>query len=129
MIGYVMLGTNDLARARAFYDPITTALGASVLAPYSNDKRVFYSGGPGKPMLAITMPHDGQPASAGNGTMVALPAATRALVDECHAKALALGGSDEGAPGIRGPNPDGFYGAYVRDPDGNKLCIFRIGPA
>jgi catechol 2,3-dioxygenase-like lactoylglutathione lyase family enzyme len=129
MIGYCMLGTNDVARARAFYDPLIALLGASVLAPYTSDKRVFYTAGAGQPMFSITTPHDGKPATAGNGTMVALPAATRATVDAVHATALALGGKDEGAPGIRGPNPDGFYGAYFRDPDGNKLCVFRIGPA
>ena len=129
MIGYVMLGTNDLARAKSFYDPILTLLGASVLAAYSSDRRVFYTAGAGQPMLAITMPFDGAKATVGNGSMVALPAKSRALVDAVHAKALELGGKDEGAPGVRGPNPDGFYGAYLRDPDGNKLCVFRVGPA
>ncbi len=129
MIGYSMLGTNDVARAKAFYDPILTLLGASVFASYSSDECVFYTVGAGAPMFAITMPHDGKPATVGNGTMVALPAASRAIVDAVHEKALALGGKDEGAPGVRGPNPDGFYGAYFRDPDGNKLCVFRIGPA
>jgi catechol 2,3-dioxygenase-like lactoylglutathione lyase family enzyme len=129
MIGYCMLGTNDVARAKAFYDAILTLLGASAFAAYSSDKRAFYTVGAGAPMFAIGMPYDGEPATVGNGTMVALPAASRAIVDAVHAKALALGGKDEGAPGVRGPNPDGFYGAYFRDPDGNKLCVFRIGPA
>jgi catechol 2,3-dioxygenase-like lactoylglutathione lyase family enzyme len=128
MIGYVMLGTNDVARAKAFYDPIVTILGGSVLAAYSSDNRVFYSAGAGQPMFAIGKPYDGGKASAGNGTMVALPGKTRAIVDAAYAKAVAAGGKDEGKPGVRGPNPDGFYGAYFRDPDGNKLCIFRIGP-
>ena len=129
MIGYAMLGTNDVARARAFYDPLMEMLGASVLTAYTSEKRVFYTGGAGQPMLSITLPHDGTPATPGNGTMVALSAGSRDLVAAAHAKALALGGKDEGAPGVRGPNPNGFYGAYVRDPDGNKLCFFRIGPA
>ena len=129
MIGYVMLGTNDVARAKTFYDAVLAPFGASVLAAYSSDKRVFYTAGAGKPMLALTMPHDGSPASVGNGTMIALPADTRAAVDAAYAKAIALGGKDEGAPGVRGPNPDGFYGAYFRDPDGNKICVFRVGPA
>lgn len=129
MIGYIMLGTNDLARSRAFYDPIAELLGATVLTAYSSDKRVFYTKGAGQPMLSITMPHDGAPASVGNGTMVALPASTRDIVNAVHAKAISAGGKDEGAPGVRGPNPDGFYGAYFRDPDGNKICIFRVGPA
>jgi catechol 2,3-dioxygenase-like lactoylglutathione lyase family enzyme len=129
MIGYCMLGTNDVARAKAFYDPIVTLLGASVFPSSSSDNRVFYTAGAGAPMFAIGMPYDGKPATVGNGTMVALPASSRAIVDAVHGKALALGGKDEGAPGVRGPNPDGFYGAYFRDPDGNKLCVFRIGPA
>jgi len=100
MIGYCMLGTNDVARAKAFYDPIATLLGASVLAAYSSDRRVFYTAGAGAPMFAITMPYDGKAANVGNGTMVALPAPSRAIVDEVHAKALALGGKDEGAPPV-----------------------------
>lgn len=129
MLGYAMLGTNDHARAKTFYDAVLGLLGASVMAGYSSDKRTFYTAGAGTPMLAIGVPHDGKPATFGNGTMIALPAKTRAAIDACHAKALELGGSDEGAPGVRGPNPDGFYAAYFRDPDGNKLCVFRIGPA
>jgi catechol 2,3-dioxygenase-like lactoylglutathione lyase family enzyme len=128
MIGYVMLGTNDIARARAFYDPLMALLGASVMAGYSNDKRVFYTAGAGQPMLAVGLPYDGGKGSAGNGTMVSLSAPTRAAIDAMHAKALASGGTDEGAPGVRGPNPNGFYAAYFRDPDGNKLCAFRMGP-
>jgi predicted lactoylglutathione lyase len=67
---------------------------------------------------------------AGNGNMIALVVDQRAKVDSLHAKALELGGSDEGAPGLRGPEgPRAFYGAYFRDPEGNKICVFRIGPA
>ena len=129
MLGYVMLGTNDLARARTLYDGVAELLGASVLAAYSSDKRTFYTKGAGQPMLCLTNPHDGGAASAGNGTMVALPCDTRAIVDAIHAKAMAAHCVDEGAPGVRGPNPDGFYGAYFRDHDGNKICAFRVGPA
>jgi catechol 2,3-dioxygenase-like lactoylglutathione lyase family enzyme len=129
MIGYTMVGTNDIAKAKAFYDAVLAPLGASVLAAYSSDKRVFYTAGEGKPMLAVGMPFDGGKASVGNGTMVSLAAPTRAAIDAMYKSALAHGGKDEGAPGVRGPNPDGFYGAYFRDPDGNKLCAFRVGPA
>jgi catechol 2,3-dioxygenase-like lactoylglutathione lyase family enzyme len=128
MIGYAMLGANDTARAKAFYDPIMKLLGAEVLAAYSSEKRVFYSAGAGQPMLAVGLPWDGHAASAGNGTMIALAAPSRAVVDKAHASALAQGGKDEGAPGVRGSNPNGFYGAYFRDLDGNKICVFRIGP-
>ena len=78
MIGYVMLGTNDVARAKSFYDPILALLGASVLDAYSSDRRVFYTAGAGQPMFAIGMPYDGSKATVGNGTMVSLPATTRA---------------------------------------------------
>ncbi|MCI3135420.1 VOC family protein [Phenylobacterium aquaticum] len=128
MIGYVMLGSNDLDRARTFYDPLLAHLGMAANG-YTSESRVWYSAGPSPPMLVITKTWDGAPASVGNGSMLALGAPTRALVDQIHAQALALGGADEGAPGIRGDDPDGFYGAYFRDLDGNKLCVFRAGPA
>ncbi|MBA3812382.1 MAG: VOC family protein [Caulobacteraceae bacterium] len=129
MIGYTMLGTSDLARARTFYDPLVTLLGAEVVEAYTSETRVWYGRGAKPAMLVITLPHDGRGASAGNGTMVALIAASRDVVDRVHAKALELGGADEGPPGVRGDDPDGFYGAYFRDPDGNKLAVFRVGPA
>ena len=74
-------------------------------------------------------PWDGAPATSGNGSMLALQAQTREQVRSAHAKALQLGGANEGDPGVRGPEEEGFYGAYFRDPDGNKICIYRIGPA
>jgi predicted lactoylglutathione lyase len=81
-------------------------------------------------MLGVGPAYDGQPATAGNGTMIALVLDTRAKVDAMHAAALAAGAADEGAPGVRGEEgPQAFYGAYFRDPDGNKLCAFRVGPA
>jgi catechol 2,3-dioxygenase-like lactoylglutathione lyase family enzyme len=128
MIGYAMLGANDAARAKAFYDPILALLGATVLTSYSSEKRTFYTAGAGQPMLAVGLPHDGKAASAGNGTMISLAAPSRAAIDKAYKLALAAGGADEGAPGVRGPNPNGFYGAYFRDLDGNKICVFRIGP-
>ncbi|RZM31344.1 MAG: VOC family protein, partial [Sphingomonas sp.] len=72
-------------------------------------------------------PYDGAAATAGNGTMVALAADSREQVDQVYAKAIELGGADEGAAGTRGPEEMGFYGAYFRDPDGNKLCVFKMG--
>lgn len=122
MIGYVMLGVADLAQARAFYDPLLAKLGAQP-GEWSSERSVFYVSRPGQPMFAITLPYDGQPATAGNGTMVALPCASRALVDEVHAWAMAQGARDEGAPGERGG--DEFYGCYFRDALGNKLCVFH----
>jgi catechol 2,3-dioxygenase-like lactoylglutathione lyase family enzyme len=127
MIGYVLLGTNDLAAARRFYDPLIAEMGAKILVEQPN--RVFYGIDPMQPMLGITLPFDGAPATVGNGTMVALPVASRADADRVHAKALELGAKDEGAPGCRFDPDLGLYFSYARDPDGNKLAFFKIGPA
>jgi predicted lactoylglutathione lyase len=90
----------------------------------------MYGSSFGQLALVVTPPYNGEPATAGNGTMVALPVKERAQVDSLHARAIELGGSCEGAPGVRGnEGPQAFYGAYFRDPDGNKLCAFRVGPA
>ena len=129
MIGYVTLGTDDLDRSRAFYDALFAEIGASRLMQMDSGF-TLYGTGWGKPGVAITRPYDGQPAQAGNGDMVALVMDGRDKVDRLHAKALELGGSDEGPPGLRGPEGDrAFYGAYFRDPDGHKFCVFRLGPA
>jgi len=129
VIGYVTLGTDDLDRSRAFYDALFAELGASRLMEMDSGF-TLYGTGWGKPGIAVTRPYDGRPASAGNGNMVSLVVDARDKVDRLHAKALELGGSDEGAPGLRGPEGDrAFYGAYFRDPDGNKFCVFRMGPA
>ena len=128
MIGYVTLGSNSLDKARDFYSSLLTVLGAKELMRMETGMTMF---GPafGKPMVVITKPYDGKPATAGNGTMVSLVAESRAKVDALHAKALALGAADEGKPGLRGPEgPQAFYGAYFRDLDGNKICAFKIGP-
>jgi catechol 2,3-dioxygenase-like lactoylglutathione lyase family enzyme len=129
MIGYVTLGTDDLERSRAFYDALFAELGASRLIELDSGF-TLYGTGWGKPGVAVTRPYDGEPARAGNGNMVSLVVDARDKVDRLHARALELGGSDEGAPGLRGPEGDrAFYGAYFRDPDGNKFCVFRMGPA
>lgn len=129
MIGYVTLGTDDLERSRAFYDALFAEIGASRLMELDSGF-TLYGTGWGKPGVAVTRPYDGKPAKAGNGNMVALVVDSREKVGRVHARALELGGSDEGAPGLRGPEGDrAFYGAYFRDPDGNKFCVFRMGPA
>jgi predicted lactoylglutathione lyase len=120
MIGYVTLGTNDLTRTASFYDALLAELGAVRLM--STDRLIVWTLGPNQPALAICLPFDGQSASSGNGTMVALTAMDRATVDKMHAKALALGATDEGAPGPRGDT--GFYAGYFRDPDGHKMNFF-----
>ena len=125
MILYMTFGTNDLARARSFYDPVLATLGPLTI---SEGKSEVGYGRPdaAKPCLYLTAPFDGAPATRGNGTMLALRAATRAQVDGFHAAALAHGGTDEGGPGLRyGPT---FYSCYVRDPDGNKLSAVCDGP-
>jgi catechol 2,3-dioxygenase-like lactoylglutathione lyase family enzyme len=130
MIGYVTLGTNDIARAWAFYDALLAELGAKRLMQFPENDFTLYGTGFGKPGLAVTRPYNGEPAVAGNGNMVSLAVDERAKVDALYAKALELGGTDEGAPGLRTEEgPRAFYGAYFRDPDGNKLCVFRVGPA
>lgn len=122
MIGYTTLGTGDLERARAFYDAVLAPLGGRRTLSY---ERSQYWGGPGRgAMLGITLPFDGAQQSVGNGVMVALAADTPEAIATVHAAALAAGGTCEGPPGDRG---GGFYGAYFRDPDGNKLCVFRMG--
>lgn len=128
MIGYTTLGTNDPVRAGAFYDALLGELGAKRLIEMPDARElIFWGVARHKPMLAVGRPYDGDPAAAGNGTMVALPVASRAEVDRLHAFALELGAADEGAPGLRGPEALGYYFAYVRDLDGNKLALFKIG--
>ncbi len=121
MIGYVTIGTNDMAKATAFYDALLAEAGASMLMDLERIK--FYGAGTDAPMLALCIPFDEKEASVGNGNMVAIPGGSREGVDRLHAKALSLGATDEGAPGERMPI---FYGAYVRDLDGNKLCFFDM---
>jgi catechol 2,3-dioxygenase-like lactoylglutathione lyase family enzyme len=122
MIGYVTIGANDFEKARGFYDGLLAELGGKRI--FASDRMQFYgTGGPGAPMVAVCKPYDGKEASVGNGTMVALAAASRELVDKAYAKAIASGALDEGAPGVRVGN---FYGGYFRDPDGNKICVFNM---
>jgi catechol 2,3-dioxygenase-like lactoylglutathione lyase family enzyme len=122
MIGYVTIGTNDLARAAAFYDAIAKELGVGRFM--ETDSFIAWGTPGGAAGLGVTKPFDGKPASVGNGVMVALEAKDRAQVDRIHELALRLGGTDEGAPGPRG---EGFYAGYFRDPDGNKLNAFVYG--
>ena len=129
MIGYVTMGTNDLDKARGFYDALLGELGASRKMEFDSGFTLWGTGDR-RPGIAVTRPYDGNPAAAGNGHMAALAMESREMVDRMHARALELGGSDEGEPGLRSPEgPGAFYGAYFRDLDGNKLCLFRMGPA
>ena len=129
MIGYAMFGTNDVARAGAFYDAAFQSIGVGRLMEFPTGAIAW---GPSwtAPMVSVGAPFDGKPATVGNGAMIAVVLDTRTKVDALHAAALAAGGGDEGAPGVRGEEgPQAFYGAYFRDLDGNKLCAFCIGPA
>ncbi len=131
MIGYVTLGIKDVAKAQSFYDALMGEIGAKRIMEFpEHGGFTMYGTGFGKPGIVITQPYDGGPASVGNGTMVAIPFDDRAKIDAFHAKAIELGAADEGAPGLRtDEGPRAFYGAYFRDPDGNKLCAFKMGPA
>ena len=124
MIGYVTLGTNDLPRAAAFYDAIAGHFGVGRMMEFET----FIAWGEmgGAPGVAATVPFDGETASVGNGTMVALQVDGPEKVQAIYDTALAQGGGDEGAPGPRGD--DGFYAGYFRDPDGNKLNVFCMTP-
>ncbi len=119
MLGYTTIGVSDMDRSVAFYDALLGEIGAKQLM--GMDRIKFYGTGEGA-MLAICIPYDEQAQNCGNGNMVAIPA-DRPTVDKLYAKAIELGASDEGEPGERMPV---FYGAYVRDPDGNKLCFYEM---
>jgi predicted lactoylglutathione lyase len=121
MIGYVTLGTNDLPRAAKFYDELLGVIGAKRFM--GDDNFIAWETSSDKPALSIITPYDGKPATVGNGTMVALMVDVPEKVHALHAKALELGGANEGDPGPRmGP----FYAGYFRDLDGNKLNAFCL---
>lgn len=119
MIGYVTLGTNDLAKAAPFYDALAAELGVGRMMEF--DTFIAWGEPGGAPGIGLTKPFDGEPACIGNGVMVALAAKDEAQVQRLYDIALANGGTDEGAPGDRG---GGFYAGYFRDLDGNKLNAF-----
>ena len=119
MIGYTSVGTNDLEKAIHFYGELLSLLGAKPF--FKSERGVGWGVSPAQPMFSVLKPFDGQKATVGNGGMVAFAAANPEQVQALHAKALQLGAQDEGAPGPRG---NGFYGAYFRDLDGNKLAAY-----
>jgi catechol 2,3-dioxygenase-like lactoylglutathione lyase family enzyme len=120
MIGYVTLGTNNKEKAEKFYDELFKELHIGRLM--ETEQYTAYGKDMNSPGIGVTKPFDGKPATVGNGVMVALMAENKEQVERVHAKALELGGKDEGAPGPRGEG--GFYAGYFRDLDGNKLNIF-----
>ncbi len=122
MIGYVTLGTNDLERAVKFYDDLFAVIGAG---RFMEEPGIFvaWTTDPALPGISVTKPFDGKPATVGNGTMVAIMLDAPEKVDALHARAMELGGTNEGDPGRRdGP----FYAGYFRDLDGNKLNAFCL---
>jgi len=122
MLGYVTLGTNDHAKACAFYDALLGSLGHVRL--FDDGKLVLWGTSMEDPAVGVTTPFDDQSATVGNGIMVAMQMPSREAVDAFYAKALELGARDEGAPG---PRIEGFYAGYFRDLDGNKLNAFVLG--
>ncbi len=122
MIGYVMVGTNDIKRAGAFYDALLADLGAKRMM--ESESFIAWSASQAGAAFSVTQPYDKKPAAVGNGVMVALAVGSPERVQALHKKALELGAKDEGAPGPRG---QGFYAGYFRDLDGNKLNFFHMG--
>ena len=122
MIGYVTVGTNDMPRAAAFYDALLATLGAKRFM--EADRFIAWAVSPTQPSLGIIKPYDGNPATVGNGVMVALVVDSKEKVDAVYNKAIELGAKDEGPAGPRGDN---FYAGYFRDRDGNKLNVFCMG--
>lgn len=122
MLSHTTLGVSDVLAARRFYDPLLEQLG--LVLKFADGKWAAWKDADAdRPLFIIARPFDGGFASPGDGQMIALLAATRSMVDVSHALALRHGGVDEGAPGLRPEYHSQYYGAYFRDPDGNKLCV------
>ena len=129
MFSHVTLGTNDLAKAMAFYDAVLATLGLRRLLTRAEHGFAGYGLQGARLGFFLCRPFDGGAATFGNGTHIALLAPDRASVSAFHAAALAAGGKDEGAPGPRPHYHEHYWGAYVRDLDGNKLqaCCHHPG--
>ena len=123
MIGYVTVGTNDLARAAKFYDALLGEIGAKRVM--EGDRFIAWGTSATAPALGLIKPFDGKPASVGNGVMIALAVDSKDKVSKLYDTAMKLGAKDEGKPGPRGDG--GFYAGYFRDLDGNKLNFFCMG--
>ena len=122
MFSHITVGVADVRTARSFYDPLLGPLG--LIPKFAEDSWAGWKHPSAeRPLFIVTRPYDGGPATVGNGQMVAFLAPSRAVVDECHVLALTLGAAAEGEPGLRPHYHRHYYGAYFRDPDGNKLCV------
>lgn len=127
MIGYVTLGTDDLDRARSYFDALLGTIGGKELMRIDDETGfTMYGTAMNQPAIVLIKPFDQAPAHPGNGNMTAIPFSSKDQVDAFHAKALALGGTDEGAPDYRGDPSLGYYFAYFRDPDGHKFAAFNV---
>jgi catechol 2,3-dioxygenase-like lactoylglutathione lyase family enzyme len=124
MIGYVTIGTDDFDKALPFYDGVFGAIGGERKS--FDGGWAFYGPKGGEGSVGVCKPFDGKPARGGNGIMIAFTAPSKAAVEAAHAAGLQAGGTDEGQPGMRPPEGTQFYGAYLRDRTGNKLCIFHM---
>lgn len=121
----VMFGSNDIEKAKAFYDALLPTIGLQGLMEHGSGGRIY--GTPqGMPIISVVRPYNGGPATAGNGTQGSLLCDSAEQVSAIHAKALELGGADEGAPGPRGPEGMSVQAAYFRDLDGNKICAIHF---
>jgi catechol 2,3-dioxygenase-like lactoylglutathione lyase family enzyme len=127
MIGYVTIGMNDAQKSGRFYDAVFGAIGHE--RKFEDSGWIGYGRkGEDSHGVYVCPPHDGKPAAAGNGTMIGFVAPSKDAVNEAYRAGLASGGTDEGAPGPRPADSKDFYGAYLRDPTGNKICVFATGP-
>ena len=130
MFSHICVGCSDLARSAAFYDALLAPLGLARRAVMPDGGPVaacWTAPGRALPRFYVYRPFDGRPVSVGNGSMVAFAAASPDAVTAAYSAGLKAGGSDEGAPGPRTRYGAGYYGAYLRDPDGNKLHIVHRG--
>ena len=124
MFSHLFVGVTDFDRALAFYQPLMESLGLPQRFVERDRPWAGWQSTPGpRPLFLVGRPYDGQAHAPGNGQMTAFLASTRAVVDRAHAIALAHGGRCEGPPGLRPEYHAHYYGAYFRDPDGNKLCV------
>lgn len=129
MFSHIFVGVSDFDRALAFYNPLMSTLGIKLRFCERERPWAGWQSSPGpRPLFLIGTPYDQEPHERGNGQMVAFLAESRALVDQAYAVALASGGTPEGAPGLRPEYHAHYYGAYFRDPDGNKLCVACHSP-
>jgi catechol 2,3-dioxygenase-like lactoylglutathione lyase family enzyme len=127
MFSHVTVGSNDVARAKSFYDKLLKPLGLVLHLELPDG--LGYGRADGRPQFWVVSPLDKKAASAGNGITVGLDAPDRAAVDAAHKAGMSAGGTDEGAPGLRTHYHPNYYGAYLRDPDGNKICVVCHKPA